>query len=206
MMKSGRILALVLPLVLVGCGGLIPDQPYIAKTEWPLAPNPPPVVGYHAAKGVVLVRSVLAGPGLEQTGLMSLRRDGSLHRGYYNRWAVPPGEALTAALITWLEASGEFKAVVGDGSVLTPNLLVEATLNTLIADPSAREARATMTLVISKPVGLGAVPLIQRRLVAVEPLSGRSAAELVAAQRAAVASLLEQAVQLVRRAQVNIKT
>ena len=206
MMKSGRILALVLPLALVGCSGLIPDQPYIAKTEWPLAPNPPPFVGYHTGKGVVLVRSVLAGPGLEQTGLTTLRRDGSLHRGYYNRWAVPPAEALTAALITWLEASGEFKVVVGDGSVLTPNLLVEATLNTLIADPSAREARATMTLVISKPVGLGAVPLIQRRLVAVEPLSGRSAAELVAAQRAAVASLLEQAVQLVRRAQVNIKT
>jgi len=200
-MISRRLIVFAAPLALSGCGSLISSQPYIARTDWPLAPKPPDIAAHGSGHGVVLVRSVLAGPGLDQTGLITLQPDGSMHRGYYNRWAVPPAEALTAALIAWLQASGDFKAVVGEGTALTPNLIVETTLDTLLADPPRHEARSAMTLVVAKPAGLGEIPVVQRRLVAIEPLAGATASTLVAAQRAAVVSLMEQALALIRSAQ-----
>ena len=195
-----RHLLLTAPLALAGCGGILAKQPYTARTDWPLAPRPDTAAtgsGHGVVLGVVLVRGIQAGPALGDRGLITLLADGSIHRGYYNRWAVPPAQAVTAALIAWLQDSGAFSAVVGEGSALSPALIVEGTLDTLLADPTRRVARAALTLVVAKPVGIGERPLAQRRLTATAPLAGPTAPDLVAAQRAALAGVLRQAVAMV---------
>jgi cholesterol transport system auxiliary component len=194
---SRRFLLLATPLLLTGCGTVLAREPYQPRSDWPLAPPPPPSTAASPRVGVVLVRSVLAGPGLADRGLITVQPDGSLHRGYYNRWAVPPAQAVTAALIAWLQASGAFAAVIGEGSSLSPDLLVEATLETLLADPSSHQAHAAMTLVVARPHGLSEIPLLQRRLHAAVALSGLTAPDLVRAQREAVAQLLSQALTLI---------
>ena len=197
---SRRFLLLATPLLLTGCGTVLDREKYQPRSDWPLAPPKPRNTVTTPGTGVVLVRSVLAGPGLGDRGLLTLEPDGSLHRGYYNRWAVPPAQAVTAALLTWLQASGRFAAVIGEGSALSPNILVEATLETLLADPSTHQARAAMTLVVAKPHGLGEIPVLQKRLRAVAPLSGVTASDLVRAQRAALTQLLAEAVALITNA------
>lgn len=191
-----RHLLLGAPLALAGCGGILAKQPYTARTDWPLAPRPD-TAATGSGRGVVLVRGIQAGPALGDRGLITLLADGSIHRGYYNRWAVPPAQAVTASLIAWLQDSGAFSAVVGEGSALSPALIVEGTLDTLLADPTRRVARAALTLVVAKPVGIGERPLAQRRLMATAPLAGPTAPDLVAAQRAALAGVLRQAVAMV---------
>lgn len=210
-----RHLMLAAPLLLAGCGGILAKEPYTARTDWPLTPPPPesgktesspeggnmksPPEGGASASGhtVVQVSELNAGPALSSSGLITLLPDGSIHRGYYNRWATPPARAATASLIAWLQASDGFAAVVGEGSALTPGLIVEGTLDTLLADPSHGVARAALTLVVAKPVGIGERPLAQRRFVATAPLAGATAPALVAAQRAALAAVLAQAVAMV---------
>ena len=194
---SRRFLLLATPLLLTGCGTVLDREKYQPRSDWPLAPPKPRRTAIGPRAGVVLVRSVLAGPGLADRGLLTLEPDGSLHRGYYNRWAVPPAQAVTADLIAWLQASGRFAAVIGEGSSLSPDILVEATLETLLADPSSHQARAAMTLVVARPHGLGEIPMIQKRLRAVAPLSGGTAPDLVRAQREALAQLLREAVALI---------
>ncbi len=195
-----RTIPLAAPLVLAGCAGILAKQPYVPRSDWPLAPPPPAARMVQVRRGVVQVQGITAGPSLSERGLITLLADGSIHQGYYNRWATPPAQATTAALISWLQADGGFTAVVGEGSTLTPNLIIEGTLDTLLADPIHHEARATLTLVVAKPVGVGERPLAQRRLTAHVPLTGPTAPDLVAAQRAALAAVLAQAVAMVRSA------
>jgi len=196
-----RHVLLATPLALAGCGGILAKQPYVARSDWPLAPPPPGSGGVAGRRGVVLVRGISAGPTLSERGLITQLADGSVHVGYYNRWATSPAQATTAALIAWLQASGRFAAVVGDGSALTPDVIVEGTLDTLLADPTTHVARAALTLVVAKPVGISERPLAQRRLTATAPLAGPTAPDLVAAQRAALAAVLGQAVGMVVRAE-----
>lgn len=197
MSVNRRLIVLAAPLALAGCGGILAKQPYVARTDWPLAPPPPATGGVAQSRDVVLVRGIAAGPALGDRGLITLEPDGSIHRGYYNRWAVPPAQAVTAALIAWLQASGGFAAVVGEGSALSPGLIVEGTLDTLLADPGRHVARAALTLVVAKPVGIGERPVAQRLLKATAPLAGPTAPELVAAQRSALAGVLGQAVSMI---------
>lgn len=191
--------ALAATVALAGCGSILSTQPYTPSTDWPLAPPPQRSAhGSHALRrAVVQVESLNAGPALTDRGLITLQADGSIHRGYYNRWATPPAQAATASLIAWLQASGDFGAVVGEASSLTPRLIVEGTLDTLLADPGRHVARAAITLVVAKPVGVSETPLAQRRLVATAPLAGTTPSDLVAAQRAALAAVLAQAVTMV---------
>jgi cholesterol transport system auxiliary component len=195
-MPINRRLVFLAPLALAGCGSLLGPQKYVARTDWPLAP-PPPASGGGKGKGVVLVRDFLAGPTLGGRGLLTLEPDGGLHTGYYNRWAVPPAQAVTASLIAWLQASGAFAAVVASGSALSETLAVEGTLDTLMADLTSNTARAALTMVVAKPHGIGERPVLQRLITASAPLSGRTGPALVAAQRAALANVLGQAVRAV---------
>lgn len=203
MLHTRRHFLLAAPLGLAGCGTILAKQPYVARTDWPLVLAPAPEVTDTAAKPspiVVQVHGIEAGPDLSGRGLITLLPDGSIHRGYYNRWATAPADATTAALIAWLQAAGDFAAVVDDGSSLQPNLTVAGTLDTLLADPAHGVARAALTLVVAKPVGIAERPVVQKRLTASAPLDGNTATDLVAAQRAALARVLAQAVALVAAA------
>ncbi|OYV67615.1 MAG: hypothetical protein B7Z59_00915 [Acidiphilium sp. 37-67-22] len=199
MTPISRRLALTAPLALAGCGTVLSEQPYRPRIDWPLAPPPDLRAASRPSRSVVKVHGLDAGPALTDRGLITLEANGSIHRGYYDRWATAPADAVTAALIAWLQASGDFAAVVGDGSSVTADLTVGGTLDTLLAASARGEARAALTLVVAKPVGIGDRPLAQRRLSGSAPLAGTTPEDLVAAQRNALAGVLRQAVTLVAR-------
>jgi ABC-type uncharacterized transport system auxiliary subunit len=197
-----RRLILTAPLVLAACSSLLPAQKYVPQVDWPLAPPPPNWQAANPSGQVLLVRDLAAGPGLDDQGLQSLRADGSLDISYYNHWAVPPADAATAALTNWAEASGAFSAVVGTGTRLTPGLIVEGTLTEFVADLSAGQARAVLTLVVisnSSSITAKSHPLAQQRISGTAPLSGNDASAQVAAERAALADALGQAVRLLTK-------
>lgn len=197
-----RRLILLAPLALAACGSLLPQQKYIPRINWPLQPLPPVQNPPNPAGPVLLVRDIAAGPGLDQQGVQVLQPDGSLYIDYYNLWAADPADATTQALLAWLQASGAFSAVISPGSRLTASLILEGELTELVADPDQDRAIAVLTLVVIKnngAIGAGTAPLAQQRITGMAPLGGDAPAAEVAAQQAALASVLEQAVALVRR-------
>ena len=198
-----RRFLLLAPLALSACAGsLLPKQKYIPRIDWPLNPPPPAQHAANPAGPVLLVRDINAGPGLDQQGVQVLQPDGSLVIDNYNLWAVAPADAVSAALAQWCEASGAFAAVVTPGSRLTAPLIVEGELTELDADTGAGQARAVLTIVVirnSGGISAAALPLAQQRITGTAPLSGATPAAQVAAQRAALASALTQAVALVTR-------
>jgi cholesterol transport system auxiliary component len=199
-MKRRAILAA--PLVLTACGSLLPQQKYVPRINWPLQPAPPAQNPTNPSGPVVQVRPITAAPGMDQQGVQSLLPDGSLNVDYYNLWAVSPADATTQGLMTWLQASGDFSAVIAPGSRLNASLILEGELTELVADPGKSEARAVLTLAVirnSAAIGASAVPLAQQRITGTAPLTGNTPAAEVAAMRVAFASALSQAVALAAR-------
>lgn len=190
MMKRRWLLAAC--LALPACS-VVPRQPYVARRDWPLVIPPPAQHPARADAPDLLVRSVRAGPGLDQRGLQVLAADGSLNIGYYDQWAVLPAEAVEQALRQSLAASGLFGAVVGPGSQLTPKLVLETELTTLLADPAHGEARASLSLVLlerSGGLGVNDRVLVQTTIHASAPLAAAKTLDEVAAMRAAIATLM----------------
>ncbi|GLR68011.1 hypothetical protein GCM10010909_26920 [Acidocella aquatica] len=195
-------LGLCAPLALSACASLLPAQKYIPRTTWPLDPQPPAQNPANPSGPILMVRAITAAPGLDQQGLQSLAPGGSLNIDYYNNWAAAPADAVTQALINWTQASGAFSAVISPGSRLTPALILEGELTTLLADPEKNQATAVLTLVVIKPAaGLtaSALPLVQERITGTAPLQGATPAAQAAAQTAALANALTQAITLLTR-------
>ncbi|OYV34131.1 MAG: hypothetical protein B7Z80_22055 [Rhodospirillales bacterium 20-64-7] len=197
-----RRLILTATLWLAGCGSLLPAQKYVPQVNWPLQPAPPILNSPNPNGPVLLVRDLAAGPGLQEQGLQTLRSDGSLDIAYYNRWAVAPADAATAALTAWAEASGIFSAVVNTGTRLTPKLIVEGEFTEFVADLANGQARAVLTLVVianSDSLIAKSRPLTQQRIIGTAPLHGTDAPAEVMALQAALANALTQAVGLLTR-------
>ncbi len=196
-MKRRMIVAA--PVLLAGCSSLLPKQKYIAQVSWPLNPQPPASSAANTAGKVVLLRGLGAGPGMNSQGIQILQADGSVSSSYYNTWAVAPADAATEVLAAWLTASGAFSAVVSPGSRLTANLIVEGELSELLSDQSAGEAKAALTLVVIQNLNGNTRPLAQQRIVGIAKLGGTDYAAQVAAQNAALADAMRQAVSLISR-------
>jgi cholesterol transport system auxiliary component len=194
-----------------GCS-VLPSQPYLQRRDWPLVVRrseesaatipvvsgpvvPAPVVSRPAGRGrglVLLVRTVQAGPGLEARGLQTLQQDGSLKTDFYEQWVVPPAEAIDDDLRRWLADSGLFAAVVGPGSRITADLVLEGELLALHADLASMTAQATLALVLIDqrpgPARIG----LQRTAAASVKLEGTDPPALARAQVAAVAAMLRE--------------
>jgi cholesterol transport system auxiliary component len=184
-----------------GCS-VLPSQPYLQRRDWPLVvqrsdalAGPAPVVSRPAGRGgglVLLVRTVQAGPGMEARGLQTLQPDGSLKTDFYEQWAVPPAEAVDDDLRRWLADSGLFAAVVGPGSRVTADLVLEGELLALNADLASMTARVALALVLIDqrrgPARIG----LQRTEAASVKLEGTDPPALARAQVAAVAAMLRE--------------
>jgi cholesterol transport system auxiliary component len=195
-----------------GCS-VLPSQPYLQRRDWPLVVRQtgdsagdvaPDLAGGDLAGAtapaqrrlpggrVLLVRTVQAGPGMEARGLQTLQPDGSLKTDFYEQWTVPPAEAVDDDLRLWLADSGLFAAVVGPGSRITADLVLEGELLALNADLASMTARAALGLVlIDQRPGPARVGLERTESASVK-LEGTDAPALVRAQRAAVAAVLLQ--------------
>jgi cholesterol transport system auxiliary component len=187
------------PVLLAGCASLLPKQKYIPTVSWPLNPQPPNTLPANEAGKVLLLRNLDAGPGMSSQGIQTLQPDGSVTSSYYNQWAVAPADAAAEVLANWLTASGAFSAVISPGSRLTANLIVEGEFSELLSDVGAGQAKAVMTLVVIQSLGGNTRPLTQQRIVGTAPLQGTDYAAQVAAQSAALANAIQQAVRLITR-------
>ncbi len=184
-------------LALLGGCSVLPKVPYEPRRDWPLTAHRPSALPPRSRGPVLLVRTMSAAPGLDRRGLQWLLPDGSVHVDFYEQWSVPPAQAVETALRQWLAESGLFAAVVGPGSRLRADLVLESELTTLIADPQRHLAQAAIALVlIDRRAGRDAV-LLQRTVSADAPLTGRTPPALVAGLRSAVGAVLQQAEQII---------
>jgi hypothetical protein len=141
---------------------------------------------------VLLVRTVDAGPGLEQRGLQTLRADGAVSVAFSDEWAVPPAEGVEAALRAWLAASGLFVAVLAPGSRQRADLILESELTVLVFDQGAKRARAALSFVLLNGAVSPTRVLTQATAAADAPVASDATAEQVAGQRLALAAAFEQ--------------
>ncbi len=175
---------------LAGCS-VLPKTPYIEQTQWPLLVKRPETLPRRADGRVLTVSDVTPAPGLDQRGLQWLLPNGSVHVDFYNQWAVSPASAVTTALREWLAASGLFSAVVAPGTGLTPDLVLDATLATFIADPRTLTAHAALALVLIDQRPVPAKVTLQRTVSADAHMSNDTPAGVVEALLAALAGALQ---------------
>lgn len=183
-------------VALSGCGSLI-QRPFEERRQWPLVVRRPASQPLRTRGQVLLVRAIAAAPGLSARGLQWLEPDGSLHVDFYEEWIVSPNEAVENDLRQWLADSGLFAAVVGPGSRLTADFVLEGTLTAFVANPTARRARAVLSLALIDQRANLTRALMQRSFTAEQPLAATDTAGMVQALRAALTSLLQQVEQAV---------
>jgi cholesterol transport system auxiliary component len=182
-----------------GCS-VLPSQPYVQKRDWPLVVDRPASLPPRSNGRVLLVRSITAAPGLDARGVQWLLPDGSVHVDYYEQWAVPPAQATEDSLRRWLAASGQFSAVIGPGSRINADLVLEGELTAFVGDPAAGVARAALAAVLLDQRASSTRVLLQLTETATAPLGSADPAAVVAALRAALASVLAQTEQAVAQA------
>ncbi len=142
---------LVLPLAALAACSVLPQPKYVQQTQWPLNVQRPQDLPRPSHGKVLLVRDVQAAPGVDQRGLQWLQPDGSVHIDFYNQWTVVPSQAVTNDLQQWLAASGLFAGVVGSGTGLLPNLILNAQLIRFVADPRTLTAHAAVLITLVNP-------------------------------------------------------
>lgn len=198
-MKRRSLLALLAaPPALAACS-VLPERPYQARSIWPLRVTPPSGPPARPGAPILLVRDIAAAPGLEGSGLKILRPDGTLDSEFYQQWAAPPAEAVAQALRDWLAGSGMFAAVIGTGSRLDADYVLEGQLTRLWAQPADHRAVAGLSLVLYAEQPLLARQVLgQWRILGSAGLAGLAPAQNVAAQRAALADACAKAAALIR--------
>lgn len=184
--------ALLLATLGAASCSVLPTRPYETRRQWPLLATRPTTLPARPAAPVLLVRTLRAGPGLEQRGLRRVQPDGSVASDFYEEWAVPPAEGVENALRLWLAASGRFAAVLAPGSRLPASRILEGELTDFTADPPAGVARIGLALVELADHAGHVTPLWQRSFVATAPLTQADAPALAASLRAALAACLAQ--------------
>ena len=187
-------LLLAAPVGLAGCG--LSERPYAERRQWPVSVRRPTSLPPRRGGRVLLVRSLRAGPGMDQRGLQSVRADGSIRAEFYEEWAVPPNEAVEDALRRWLSDSGKFAAVIGPGSRLASDITLEGELTALwtIAATSTGYAALGITA-IEQPSGTPRIRL-QQTFSAQTQLADATPGAAVQAMNAALAEVfanIEQA-------------
>jgi cholesterol transport system auxiliary component len=174
---------------LAGCS-VLPQTKYVQQTQWPLIVKRPETLSSRSNGRVLTVSEVTPAPGLDQRGVQWLLPNGSVHVDFYNQWAVAPASAVTTDLQQWLAASGLFSAVVAPGTGLTPDLVLNPTLTTFIADPRTLTAHAALALVLIDQHLIPAKVLLQQTLSADGHIASDTPEAIVNALRAALAGVL----------------
>lgn len=180
-MKRRTLLAA--PLLLAGCG--LATRPYVARRDWAFDIVRPTSLTAPAGAPVLLVRALLAGPGLEARGLQTRLPDGQVQVAFYDRWAVAPAIGIGDALRAWLLASGKFSAVLGPASLANPNLVLEGAIDALYVEGTT--AHASLGMRVLAMAGPAPRIRLQREVAATAPVTGKGPAAEVAGMNAALA-------------------
>jgi cholesterol transport system auxiliary component len=194
-MRRRAVLGIGVGLAAVAGCSVLPTVPYTQRRDWPiLVPRPDPLP-LRAHGPVLLVRTVTAAPGLDRRGLQTMLPDGSMHVDFYEQWAVAPADGVEAALQAWLAGSGLYSAVIGSGSRLSADLVLEGTLTALWGDPAAGHADAALALVLLDQRRGATKVRLQQTITGQAPLTGADAPAVAHATLAALADVFAQATQ-----------
>lgn len=200
--KIGRRGLIASAAALSGCNTVLQRPKYVQRTTWPLSLNPPASLAAYARKHphkTLLVQEFTAAPGLDQQGVHWLNANGSVHIDFYNTWEVLPAQAVSDDARRWLIASGLFAAVVGPGSTLAADLMLEGELTHLVADPSTLRAHAALSITLLNQRTTPAKSLLQTVLSADAAVPRPTPDGVVAGERAALANVLDRLVHTLRR-------
>jgi cholesterol transport system auxiliary component len=176
---------------LAGCS-LLPQTPYVQRRDWPLDVRLDTAAPPDPRRGVLLVRDVRAGPGLEVRGLQWLQRDGSVHVDFYEQWAVPPAQAVEDDLRQWLADSGQFRAVVAPGSRLNADFVLESELDAFIADLNDGVGRVALAVVLLDQRKGSTKVLLQQTETGEARLAGSDPPAIAEAMKAALVAMLRR--------------
>ena len=188
-MKRRGLLAATLTL---GACSVLPERPFEAKREWPLVVQRPAILPPRPGGGVLLVRSLTAAPGLEDRGLHTLQSDGSMVIAIYETWVSPPALAAEEQLRRWLGDAGLFAAVIGPGSRLTADFVLEAELTALWVDLATGRATAGLASALLGQRNGATRVLRQQAVRGSAAVTGAGAAAAVQAQCRALADAFAQ--------------
>ncbi len=134
--------------LLAGACSLLPDRPYLETRRFPLAPVREGPPRRFRPRRALLLRTLGAGAGLDQKGLITVKPDGTESVDFYAEWVAPPAEAAESALRRWLASCGLFTAVLAPGTRASPDLSLEGDLNRLAAFQAEGVARAELSFVL----------------------------------------------------------
>jgi cholesterol transport system auxiliary component len=140
--------ALILSALALPACSVLPDRPYQQTQRFILAPERPPGRAPAKRRPVLLLRTMRAAPGLDQRGLRVLGARDDVTVDFWNEWTAPPADLVEEALRRWLLASGRFGAVTAPGSRLRADLILEAELTRLQAEPVPGIARASLSALL----------------------------------------------------------
>jgi cholesterol transport system auxiliary component len=171
---------------LAGCS-VLPGRPYQESQRFALAPQMPPPRPPARRGPVLLLRTLRAAPGLNARGLRIIGPGNEVTTEYWSEWVAPPADLVEEAMRRWLTASGRFSAVTSPGSRLPADLVLEAELTKLQAEPAAGLARAGLAALLLAEGGRPSRVLGQVQVEGAAPLAGgrQDAARVVAADAAA---------------------
>jgi hypothetical protein len=186
----------VLPVLLTACG--LSERPYAERRAWPLLVPRPAVLPPPAGGGVLLLRPIVAGPGLEMRGLQSVRPDGSIRTEFYEEWAIPPADGVEQALRQWLADCGLFAAVVAPGSRVPADLVLEGQLTALWSIPAEHRAQAALAVTVLDQRGGAPSLRLQQTVAADAPLTAPGAPAAAQAMRVALAMVFARLEVLLR--------
>ena len=171
---------------------LLPQTPYVQRRDWPLDVHRASVAPAKPRAHVLLVRTMRAGPGLDQRGMQWLLPDGSVHVDFYEQWAVPPAQGVENDLRQWLADAGLFSAVVATGSRLNADFVLEGELDTFVADLNAGMGRVALALVLLDQRQGSTKVLLQRTETADVTLAGKDPPAIADAMKAAIVEMLRR--------------
>lgn len=176
-----------LPVLAGGCSSPL-QRPYVAPRRFPMDVQRPSGADGGASTPpsgrVLLIRLLRAAPELDRRGLRTLRPDGTVETDFYEEWVAPPSELAEEALRRWLSSSGLFTAVTVPGTRARTNLILEAELTVLQAEPAAGVARAGYAGVLLADERQGTRVLTQFSIEGTAPIPGGAQQDAPAEARA----------------------
>ena len=147
MNRRSKSFALVLSLVLAGCGGVFESK--LAAPQTYVLRLPPAAAPANAlTAGSILVQRPEASPGLDSNRIALLRSDRRFDFYAASLWAAPAPDVLESVVIDTLRNAGTFTAVLDDASPFAPRYDLRITVRRFEADYTSGGSRAPTVHVV----------------------------------------------------------
>lgn len=138
------ICILILAFVATACVKL-GGQP-LDKKYYRISPQRTAEPATTSSNSVLKVRRVTVSQLYDTRELVYQINSGRIESDFYNMFFVQPGDMLTTELRKWLASTGQFAHIIEPGSMVIPNLTLEAAVNSLYGDYSTDEPAAVVAI------------------------------------------------------------